>query len=42
MFAGGELDEEEKDAIMAALNRAYWDAKEENKKYAPKGHRKTP
>ncbi|MBQ7338868.1 MAG: helix-turn-helix transcriptional regulator [Clostridia bacterium] len=36
LFAGGELDEDEKDAIMAALNRAYWDAKEENKKYAPK------
>lgn len=36
LFAGGELDEDEKDAIMAALNRAYWDAKEDNKKYAPK------
>lgn len=34
LFAGGELDEAEKDAIMAALNRAYWDAKEDNKKYA--------
>jgi len=37
LFAGGELDEEEKDAVMAALTRAYWDAKEDNKKYAPKG-----
>ena len=36
LFAGGELDEAEKDAIMAALNRAYWDAKEDNKKYASK------
>lgn len=36
LFAGGELDEEEKDAVMAALTRAYWDAKEDNKKYAPK------
>ncbi len=36
LFAGGELDEEEKDAVMAALTRAYWDAKEDNKKYTPK------
>ena len=36
LFAGGSLDEEEKDAVMAALTRAYWDAKEENRKYAPK------
>ena len=36
LFAGGELDEEEKDAVMAALTRAYWDAKEDNKKYASK------
>ena len=40
LFAGGELDEAEKDAVMAALTRAYWDAKEENKKYAPKGGRR--
>lgn len=40
LFAGGELAEEEKDAIMAALNRAYWDAKEDNKKYASKGREK--
>ncbi len=40
LFAGGELDEAEKDAVMAALTRAYWDAKEENKKYAPKGSRR--
>lgn len=39
LFAGGELAEEEKDAVMAALTRAYWDAKEDNKKYAPKGRR---
>ena len=39
LFAGGELDEEEKDAVMAALTRAYWDAKEDNKKYAPKSRR---
>jgi transcriptional regulator with XRE-family HTH domain len=40
LFAGGELDEDEKDAVMAALNRAYWDAKEANKKYTPKKFKK--
>ncbi len=34
LFAGGRLEEAEKDAIMAALTRAYWDAKEDNRKYA--------
>lgn len=37
LFAGGELAEDEKDAVMAALTRAYWDAKEDNRKYASKG-----
>ena len=40
LFAGGngapELDEEEKDGIIAALNEAYWEAKKRNKKYTPK------
>lgn len=36
LFAGGDLEEEEKDGIMAALNQAYWIAKEKNKKYMPK------
>ena len=40
LFAGGVLDEEEKDAVMAALTRAYWDAKEENKKFAARGKEK--
>ncbi len=39
LFAGGELDEEEKDGIMAALNEAYWIAKKNNAKYAPKKYR---
>ncbi len=39
LFAGGELSEESMDGAMLALNRAYWIAKEKNKKYAPK---KTP
>ena len=36
LFAGGEIDEEEKDGIMAALNEAYWIAKRKNQKYTPK------
>ena len=39
LFAGGELDEEEKDGIMAALNEAYWIAKQKNAKYTPKKYR---
>ncbi len=40
LFAGGELSESDKDAIMRSLQEAYWNAKEENKKYTPKKHRK--
>ena len=40
LFAGGELSAEQKEGVMAALNRAYWDAKETNKKYTPKKYRK--
>ena len=39
LFAGGDIDEDEKDGIMAALNEAYWIAKRSNAKYAPKKHR---
>lgn len=39
LFAGGELDEDEKDGIMAALNEAYWIAKQKNRKYTPKKYR---
>jgi len=46
LFAGGngapELDEEEKDGIIAALNEAYWEAKKRNSKYTPKKYRKEP
>ena len=34
LFAGGELAEDEKDAVLRAIIDAYWDAKNENKKYA--------
>lgn len=40
LFAGGTIDEEAKEGVMAAINRAYWDAKEANKKYTPKKYRK--
>lgn len=33
LFAGGELDEDDKDAVLQAIMTAYWDAKRENKKY---------
>ncbi len=39
LFAGGELDEDEKDGIMAAFNEAYWVAKKNNTKYTPKKYR---
>lgn len=36
LFAGGELSEEDKDAVMKAIQDLYWDAKNINKKYTPK------
>ena len=40
LFAGGELSENDKDAVMRALQDAYWMAKERNKeKYTPKKYR---
>ena len=42
LFAGGELSENDKDAVMRALQDAYWMAKERNKeKYTPKKYRKS-
>ena len=40
LFAGGTLSEESLEGAMKALNDAYWIAKERNKKYTPKKHRK--
>lgn len=34
LFAGGELPEEDKDALFEAIQEAYWQSKLENKKYA--------
>ena len=36
LFAGGELPEEDKDALFKAIQEAYWEAKLENKKYGKK------
>ncbi|MGF3225947.1 helix-turn-helix domain-containing protein [Facklamia sp. P12932] len=36
LFAGGELPEEDKDALFEAIQEAYWEAKLENKKYGKK------
>lgn len=40
MFAGGELSDTDMDAVMIALQKAYFDCKEDNKKYTPKKYRK--
>ena len=40
MFAGGRLSETDKDAVMKAIQNAYWTAKEESKKFTPKKYRK--
>lgn len=39
LFAGGELAEEDMDALMFAIQQAYVDAKRKNKKYTPKKYR---
>lgn len=36
LFAGGELSESDKDAVMITLQKAYFDCKEDNKKYTPR------
>ena len=36
MFAGGELSDEDKDAVMRALTEAYFECKADNKKYSSK------
>ncbi len=39
LFAEGEVSEETKDEVMEAIQRAYWAAKKENRKYTPKKYR---
>lgn len=36
MFAGGDISEDDKDAVMQAIQAAYWEAKQDAKKYTPK------
>ena len=36
----GELSDQDREAVMRSLERAYWLAKEDNKKYTPKKYRK--
>ena len=36
LFAGGELSDSDKDAVMIALQKAYFDCKADNRKYAAK------
>ena len=40
LWAGGEMEEEDMDAIMQALQEAYWEAKKNNRKYVNKRYRK--
>lgn len=39
LCAGGEMEEEDMDAIMQALQEAYWDAKKMNRKYVNRRYR---
>jgi transcriptional regulator with XRE-family HTH domain len=39
VFAGGKLSDDDMDAVMRALQNAYWIAKEESKKFTPKKYR---
>lgn len=40
LFAGGELSEEDMDAVMIAMQKVYFDCKQDNKKYTPRKYRK--
>lgn len=40
LFAGGELTDSDRDAIMIAMQRVYFKCKEKNKKYTAKKYRK--
>ncbi len=39
MWAGGEMAEEDMDAIMQAMQEAYWEAKKNNRKYVNRPYR---
>ena len=39
LFAGGELNDEDKDKVFRAITDIYWKSKDNNKKYTPKKYR---
>ena len=39
LYAGGELDDRDMDAMMRALQEAYWEAKQVNRKFVPRKYR---
>lgn len=42
LFAGGTLSDQDKDAVMKALQDIYWESKARNvEKYTPKKYKKT-
>ena len=41
LWAGGDMEVEDIDENMRALQEAYWDAKKRNRKYVPKKYRPT-
>lgn len=40
LFAGGELNEEDKDKVFRAITEMYWKAKDNNRKYTPIKYKK--
>jgi transcriptional regulator with XRE-family HTH domain len=40
LFAGGELNDDDRDKVFKAITEIYWKSKEMNKKYTPKKYRK--
>jgi transcriptional regulator with XRE-family HTH domain len=40
LFAGGELNEDDKDKVFRAITEMYWKAKDNNKKYTPNKYKK--
>ena len=39
LFAGGELNEEDKDKVFRTITEMYWKSKENNQKYTPKKYK---
>ena len=42
LYAGGELADEDMDAMMQAIQEAYWIAKKKNRKFVPMKYRAKP